>query len=265
MNVLRHTLLLLSHGGCISTLTYMYLLLIRVLASVGKGAEWARGLAQKSMALRIGQLQWVLPTKGEDLDFINECYLQRSYEKLAEFVPKDGWTCLDIGANIGACSLTWSLRNPSGRILCFEPHPATFARLEKNIRLNNLSAVPIQTAVGDTDKPLTFHLRSGHSMATRDELEASEPITVPCTTLAQIFNQYGLSSVDLCKIDVEGCELACLNGAKGVLTKIARIILEYHSPALRKAVCRELEPHFDIVRIDKADIGLIFARRKLSG
>jgi tRNA1(Val) A37 N6-methylase TrmN6 len=45
-----------------------------------------------------------------------------------------GLTVLDIGANVGAFSIWADMRWPGSTIYAYEPHPGTFAMLERNLR-----------------------------------------------------------------------------------------------------------------------------------
>ncbi len=59
---------------------------------------------------------------------------------------------------------------------------------------------------------------------------------VPLRTLDEIAGALGIGRVDLLKIDTEGYEAEVLNGAEAMLGQVQRVILEYHSDALRAEV-----------------------------
>jgi hypothetical protein len=51
-----------------------------------------------------------------------------------------GWSCWDLGAHFGFCSVALSMRvGPSGQVAAFEPNPDSFARLERHRRMNRLT------------------------------------------------------------------------------------------------------------------------------
>ncbi|MBU6423753.1 MAG: FkbM family methyltransferase [Chloroflexi bacterium] len=59
--------------------------------------------------------------------------------------------------------------------------------------------------------------------------------------------------VDLLKIDTEGAEVEVLAGAASTLRRTGRVVLEWHSPALRAAARTLLaEGGFDVVGSDGA-------------
>jgi FkbM family methyltransferase len=212
----------------------------------------------------IGSVFWQIPLKGEDIGFVEECFLKKNYEKIDGFESTEGAICLDIGANIGAVSIRWQQTNRTGKIFSIEPHPETYCRLVTNINLNKINnIIPINAAVGASNGLSTFYIRPCHSMATSFRLDNSKPITVQMTTIDSIVQQYDLELIDLCKIDVEGNELPCLEGAKNTLPHIRKMVLEFHDQKLREEVIKTLEPYFWIHSVDNSqNIGLVFAESK---
>src|SRR5215218_126259 len=71
---------------------------------------------------------------------------------------RDGFTFVDVGANIGAYSLfVGVLAGPSGRILAVEPQQDVFDRLTYNIRLNPHGTIKaLDCAVADKPGELTM-------------------------------------------------------------------------------------------------------------
>src|ERR1700722_10944047 len=50
-------------------------------------------------------------------------------------------TIFDVGANDGATALRALNHFPGARVFCFEPHPKTFAKLERQTKNGNIKAV----------------------------------------------------------------------------------------------------------------------------
>ena len=60
-------------------------------------------------------------------------------------VVKPGDTFVDVGANAGYYTIIGSrLVGEKGKVYAFEPEPAMFALLEKNVRLNGLTNVVLE-------------------------------------------------------------------------------------------------------------------------
>lgn len=183
-----------------------------------------------------------------DLGTIGEIFVQQPYRQLDGFAPADGDVCVDVGANIGCVSLQWRLTNPTGRILAIEPHPETFARMTRNFALNAVAPIEaVHAAAGERDGALEMLIEERDSMARAVSagsadiapFEKSSTITIPCYTLDTLLAGRAIPHVDLLKIDVEGFEVECLRGAMETLGRTRRVVLEFHSLALRER-CAEL-------------------------
>src|SRR5215472_13101794 len=67
---------------------------------------------------------------------VNSCGLyDYNNMRLVQELLQEGGDFIDIGANIGSYTLVAS-EQPSARVLSIEPHPLTFAHLERNIARN---------------------------------------------------------------------------------------------------------------------------------
>jgi FkbM family methyltransferase len=144
-------------------------------------------------------------------------------------VLRPGMTFFDVGANVGIFSLAagQKLRRKTGLIFAFEPCPATFSILEKNLALNHLAEVrTVRAAVSDqTGEALLFvnaRFKDGlnslqdpsHSDA---EVVGREP--VPTVTLDDFIARSSIPRVDVMKVDVEGAELLVFRGASQLLKR----------------------------------------------
>jgi FkbM family methyltransferase len=127
------------------------------------------------------------------------------------YTPAEGDVVFDLGAGIGEQLYTLvRLVGPQGRVFAFEPHPLIFRLLERLCEANGWTNVElIQAAVAD---------RSGTATLTDDRLSMSNDIfrpgrfEVPCVTLHEVVERYGLTRIDLLKMNVEGAEVLALKG-----------------------------------------------------
>ena len=139
----------------------------------------------------------------------------------------------DVGANVGAYALI-AVKKPQGpaRVVAFEPAHANVAALSANVALNDsaphITVLPValssETAVG------SLQLSAPESGSARHALMAAAASAVAAgvqTTLTYRLDdavaQFGLPAPNHIKLDVDGCELAVLEGAASTLA----------SPALR--------------------------------
>ncbi|MCS6797662.1 MAG: FkbM family methyltransferase [Myxococcota bacterium] len=132
----------------------------------------------------------------------------------------------DVGAHAGYFSLVASrCVGPTGRVVAFEPAPANAERILEHVELNGLEGVVRveRAAVCDgpgtatfvlTDRDANCHLaRWGADSARR---RPGDRLEVACTTLDAAVRTHGTPRC--VKVDVEGAELAVLQGAVGLLS-----------------------------------------------
>jgi FkbM family methyltransferase len=215
----------------------------------------------KEVVLSLNGVKFSVSAIPGDLGFIFEVFLGGVYESVPSFIPKPGDVCLDIGANIGSTALRWNLKNPGGRIICVEPHPVTFKRLQKNIEINkyaNIEAYPY--AVSNSGGSIEMYSDEGSSMMTANVKLTRPKQFVEAVTIDMLVKKLKINNIDLCKIDVEGHEINVLKGATNSLPLIRRLVIEYHSDSLNKDIHAMLKKDFSIIREEGArHMGLIFA------
>ena len=123
----------------------------------------------------------------------------------------EGFSFVDIGANVGAYSLfVAALAGPGARILAVEPQPDIFARLTTNIGFNSFGSImAVDCAVADKAGELTLFLdprNKGESSVRLLRSSAATAVKVPAVTLLQLLNDKGYTHVNAMKLDVEGAE-----------------------------------------------------------
>ncbi len=158
---------------------------------------------------------------------------------LRPHVSEDAW-CFDVGANIGLYSLGLAALAPRGRIFAFEPSPGSVDFLRTNLRRNRADNVKVfATALGDRDGTISFHevpfFTAGSFTADegawlRSDAVGSTLVQVPCTTLDAFVEDHAVERLDVLKIDVEGAELAVLDGATATLAAHRpTVVMEFNS------------------------------------
>lgn len=162
---------------------------------------------------------WINPSKDHGVE---RCLFETgTYEKgTLEFMEghlKSGDTFVDIGANIGLMSLVGMKSvGKSGNVWSFEANPKTFDILEKNIQLNEMDSIhAFGCGLGENKETLALYdnwsiNRGAASTVVKGENASSINITI--LPLDEVVSGQSLS-VDMIKIDVEGMEMAVLNGA----------------------------------------------------
>lgn len=210
-------------------------------------AECYRQEAQSGpVEVEFSCVQLNAPTRT-DLEQFEEIWVGQVYGMVEAFVPKPGWTVVDVGANIGCFTLWAATHMRRGQLWAFEPIPQTFEYLERNIQSNShrFSLLEVQTqacAIADVEDTLPMVLvaeATGWNRLISEEALINEQratIKVPAHLLDSRVPE---TQVDLLKVDVEGAELQVLRGATRMLRQTDRVVMEYHSAELLRD-CRGL-------------------------
>ncbi len=166
-----------------------------------------------------------------ELDLTDE--MQRKMHYLGDYEPREiafilktlprGGVFVDIGANVGWHTLPAARQvGDAGTVYSFEPLSPNVERLRRNLALNRLTNVVMETAaLSDRDgeaEMASDHPRSGNAtMAHRDS--SAQRFRVPTMRFDQYARQHRLERVDLIKIDIEGAEMMALRGMTDLLQK----------------------------------------------
>lgn len=137
-----------------------------------------------------------------------------------------GWTCLDVGANVGAVALALAkFAGPSGKVYAFEPGPPNQQRLRANLALNPKLLARTEVlacGVGETPGELWWAEEEGNPGNAL--LSDKGTHKIPVTTLDVFLSERRLGGVDFVKIDVEGMELQVMRGGKELLRRFHPVL-----------------------------------------
>ncbi len=163
-------------------------------------------------------------------------YYNREIVALLDRVVRPGMVIADVGANIGEITLVAANRTTSsGQIIAFEPMSRIADQLEENIRENGLSwAVAVRLGVSNRTGEARIYQPSrvdsgepnrGLGTLYPNEVGARPSQTIALTTLDSYFEEHPVERLDIIKIDIEGAELACLEGARNTLMRYTPTII----------------------------------------
>ncbi|MGH9534815.1 MAG: FkbM family methyltransferase [Terriglobales bacterium] len=169
-----------------------------------------------------------------------------SEERLLENLLLDGKVVYDIGAHAGAFSLFFSRRvGPQGAVIAFEPCPATFDRLRRNLEINAVTNVrPVPCALGREAAHRALYMLPGMPSTASLAPEARTRLrrrtaAVAVEPLDALARRLSLPGPDFIKIDVEGMEVEVLAGATGTLRRWRPdVLVEIHGVGAHGRRCQ---------------------------
>jgi len=192
---------------------------------------------------------------------LREIYLENRYSSLFPYgrLIEDGDMVIDCGASVGAFAVYAASLGPNVRVLAFEPEPATFEALCRNVEINGLGAqvqcFPYGVAACDghfvlirNENRFTMHRLADPERGVDAEetgLRDREEV-VRCVTIDQTLNETGIGRCDVIKMDIEGAERSALRGTvetirryRPKLTIAAYHLLSdaYVLPVVVKGIC----------------------------
>jgi FkbM family methyltransferase len=151
-----------------------------------------------------------------------------------------GDVVVDVGAHIGYYTLLFArVVGPAGHVFAFEPSPENFSTLQRNVAANghaNVTLIP--KAVSKKRGHLLLYLSETNLGDHRIYDPGDEPravIEVESVALDQFFLTYS-GAIDLVKLDIQGAELAALQGMTRLLEQFptAKLLLEFWPLGLKE-------------------------------
>jgi FkbM family methyltransferase len=147
---------------------------------------------------------------------------------------KQGWYCIDVGANHGYYSLLMaSIVGKSGRVVAIEPNFKLAQLIRQSLTVNGFDAYASVLANAVSDKAGTIVKlavppgQTGHATIARPIMVDDEVMETETVTIDDLTADWG--RVDYIKIDAEGAEEAIWRGMRQTLRKHRDItvILEF--------------------------------------
>ena len=196
---------------------------------IGKYAALAHLARGRPAQLRVGPLT-VSVHNLSDLGTLQSAIVDVQHTLIAtdllrtEHAPR----VIDVGANLGQFAAAVLLAAPHARLDCFEPDPASHARLTATLAGTAAPCRGHQLALADHTGTATLHRHPLSVMSTLHPDSAAPytagTVTVPVTTLDAALPDD--DPIDLVKIDVEGAESDVLAGAHRTLTRTRHLLIE---------------------------------------
>jgi FkbM family methyltransferase len=147
-----------------------------------------------------------------------------------------GGTFVDAGANIGWFTLLGaSLVGPTGRVVAIEPNPLNVALLRQSARDNGFDNVDVMAvALSDEGGVVALETDGSNGRVIPIEGPPTEPVAasfvVAAQTLDTILDSFGVTRVDVVKVDIEGAEPLALRGAAKMIARDRPILISEFYP-----------------------------------
>jgi FkbM family methyltransferase len=167
----------------------------------------------------------------------DEGYLQKGETRVFKRIVREGMTIVDIGAHIGYYTLMAAkLVGEKGKVFAFEPDPDNYRLLVKNIEANGYNnVIPVPKAVSNQAGTTKLFLSPEDSGAHRiyNSHDGRKSIQVETVTLDGFFKDKE-NRIDIIKMDIEGAEIAALQGMKKILKNDdLKLLTEFWPQAIR--------------------------------
>ena len=140
-----------------------------------------------------------------------------------------GGRCVDVGANIGYCSLMFSKKCTS--LIAIEPDKRSRKILKLNLKENGIKATVLKHPVSSKVETVSFYQMEKPNLSSimpsdKKQFQKSFMTAYPLDELVPLIEDAPL----FIKMDIEGGEVSALKGAKKLLenTRNIRLLMELH-------------------------------------
>jgi FkbM family methyltransferase len=138
---------------------------------------------------------------------------------------------VDLGAHVGSFTL-WAAGAAPCRVHAFEPNPATFELLRRNLESDPERLRCTRAAVAGEPGTRRLALTEDSAANSIDPVPAEEStagLTVPTITLGEALERAGFPRVDVLKMDIEGAEFEVLDHlGPRALDGVGAVVIECH-------------------------------------
>ncbi len=173
---------------------------------------------------------------GPDVSTVHEVFYEKVYS-LPIDLDLSNYSVLDIGGYIGDSAL-WFIKQGAAEVHVYEPIPANFEVLQKNVECNKELIFRKQSqiniyheGISDLEKEIQVPYWGGPGTSLDEPLEGKEVRRVRTIGLAKAFKR-ATKPIGLVKVDCEGCEFQMFTDYSLELLAIPKAyIIEVHGSA----------------------------------
>ena len=205
----------------------------RLLGAYRALARRAWNPAAVDVRLRMNGSTVSLRFREQDIYVIGEILHDRAYRIQSSLPARP--VIVDAGANIGVAALWLASRYADAELHCFEPESRSFALLEHNLRQVPTAHCEL-SALGACAEPVSLFVSANGSVHSVFATGTAAHVeTVPCARLGDYLERHDIGRVDLLKVDVEGSEMAIMQGLGAYIERVGVIVGELHERLVDQA------------------------------
>ena len=194
----------------------------------------------------------------------HDIYSNGESEVLKKISKNNPSVIIDGGANIGKYSLRANELCPNASIYAFEPVPATFAKLQENVKdFKNIIPIAKGLYSDSCSKTINIFKSSTHSSLVDFKRRTRKPIDQQEIDLIKgddFMKEYEVAEIDFLKMDLEGADYDALLGFENSIQnkKIKAIQFEYGEVNIQTK--KLLADYYDFFEKNGYVVGKIFPK-----
>lgn len=171
---------------------------------------------------------------GQLMSAFDEVFLREVYGAALRAVRGPAPVVIDVGANAGFFCLQAFARHADARLIAFEPLPNHVALIGRQVALNPGIDLKVDARpVGGERKTVEMRFDSRREYSVDASLfpvaGMDAALRVEATTLADVYDEYGITRCHLLKMDCEGAEYEILHRCPDrIFAATDGIVLEIH-------------------------------------
>lgn len=190
------------------------------------------------LRVRIGNVKLIIRMRTSDLAVAFANLIDADYD---EVNLESASVIIDAGAHIGTSAIAFAQKYPNATIVAIEPEAENFGILKENVKpWSNIK--PLKAALTAESGEMQLLDRGtgpwGYTVTGSHQTVGKTGQTVCCRTVKQVLDQFGFTSVDILKLDIEGGEKDVLENADEWIENVGMLVAELHDrivPGCEKA------------------------------
>jgi len=175
--------------------------------------------------LRYRGTSFLLRGRSVDFHVFNSIFGQGEYDFDIGFVPE---VIVDAGAYTGFSAIWFHRRFPQATVIAVEPEASNFGLLVRNSKpFGNIH--PLRAGVYGRETVLSITDTEVNKYAFSLRASEGSEDSVPGYTVTRLMKEFGLSRIDILKMDIEGAEFSVfMNQPEEWLPVVGMVIAEVH-------------------------------------